>query len=400
MEEQRQIWIFNREILEHLKFPEFEWWKLVLVFVVLGVLGFYFLLVIIVDRRNKKALLRRKQRARLEGWLEDWGLESAEEYALREMAGEEDPLSLFHMLDNPRRFEKRVHEAAGEGGGQSFLERVRRHLGYHSDNLSVPIVSTRQLIVGDHLRFLVRDGLRPYNHYGIVTAVELRGITVQMTAEGFLAQQGKARDTELFYLRGNDMEYRFPLQVRSENPRGNSLVLTHQLVERGHAPRFTRLPILRTFSFTVRAELESQDDFEFVEDTVPPEKRKGVLLEMSEGGFSLALQSGVTAGHYIEFALPTPRGREIPIRGRILNCGPFGGGRWLVRCELRGVTPTQRSALAQLLRLAWRSRMKKVTRSKPSQGPRSGQPPRKTPKTPGNPKTPGPKGTSGTPGAP
>ena len=376
MEEERQIWIFNREVLENLKFPEFDMWKLVLVFVVLGVLVSYFLFVIYLDRRSKKAALRRKQQARVEGWLEEWELESGEEKVLREMAGgEEDALSLFQMLNHPRRFETRVHESFVEGGGHPFLDRVRRQLGYQSDNLSVPLVSTRQLIVGDHLRFLILDGLRPLNHYGIVTAVDTRGITVQLTEEGYLAQRGKALDSELFYLRGNDMEYRFRLQVRRENPRRNSLVLNHQLVERGHSPRYTRLPILRTFTFSVRAELESQDDSIFVEDIRPPEQLKGVLLEMSEGGFSLALHSAVTDGHYIEFSLPTPRGREIPICGRILKCGPFGGNRWLARCELRGVTPTQRSALAQLLRLAWRSRMGNIMGGRTRKGSSSGQPP-------------------------
>jgi hypothetical protein len=44
--------------------------------------------------------------------------------------------------------------------------------------------------------------------------------------------------------------------------------------------------------------------------------------------------------------------------GRVLDCRPFAGTRWLVRCEQRGLTSTQRNTLSQALRLEQQRRLK------------------------------------------
>ena len=85
-----------------------------------------------------------------------------------------------------------------------------------------------------------------------------------------------------------------------------------------------------------------------------------MLLEMSEGGFSLVLNREIPGSSYVSFELPRPRRRTLAMMGRVLDCRPFGGNRWLVRCELRGHTATQRSVLGQLLRMERQRRLRLI----------------------------------------
>lgn len=360
MEANRQVWVLDPRILDYLKFDEFHWWEILLIIGSLSALASYFLLVIYLDRRARAREKRLKQLARLQRWLAEWDLTPTEVESLQALSGDRKRISLYRLLSEPARFEAAVHRAAEAGQPLSFAERVRDALDYHSGNLRVPVVSTRQLVPGDHFRFAVWEGGRPQHHYGQVITVGPAGLTLELTDDGFRAVRGKGAEMDAFYLRGNDSEYRFPLRIRGAVAGRNLLTLAHQLVGGGQRPRGARLPIVKPMSFRVRTELAGPEAPEANLDLVPAQEMRGVLLEMSEGGFSLVLNSEIPGGSYVSFELPRPRRRTLAMMGRVLDCRPFGGNRWLVRCELRGLTATQRSVLGQLLRMERQRRLRLI----------------------------------------
>jgi hypothetical protein len=367
MPQDRHIWVLDPRVLDYVKFSQFQWWELLAIAAVLAALFSYALLAVFLDRRARARNRRLKRLARLETWLEAWQLAPEEEQALWELAGDRNPLALYTLLADPGTFERAVHQALAGGERLPFTERVREALGYHSDNLGIPIVSTRQLRAGDHFRFAVWEEGRPQHHYGVVTAVSPAGVAVELTDAGCKAVVGTRGESELFFLRGNDVEVRFPLTVRSMDRERNRLLLSHQLVRGGQRARSTRLPMLRPIAFRLHAQLSGptaeaqrgpQAGGDELVGGLPGREMRGALLEMSEGGFSMVILEPVAEGAYVEYAMPMPRGRTLPIMGRVLDCRPFAGSRWLVRCELRGLLPTQRSALSQMLRLEQQRRIK------------------------------------------
>ncbi|HKI98508.1 MAG TPA: hypothetical protein VKB51_08565 [bacterium] len=369
MKEDHYIGVLDPRILEYVKFSRFHWWEIGAIAVVLGALLGYALLAVVLDRRARARRRKHKQLSRLEAWLDAWRLEPDEEEALWELAGQRKPLALYALLAEPLRFERAVHEALISGKHLPFTERVRDALGYRSDNLSCPVVSTRQLMVGDHLRFAVWEEGRPQHHYAIVTAVSAAGLAVELTEAGFRDVTSARGETELFFLRGNDLEVRFPLAVRTADAERHRLLLAHQLVRGGQRPRSTRLPMLRPITFRLRAqaaELASPHALATGElaagqpGGAQGQEMRGALLEMSEGGFSMVTLHPVAEGAYVEHAMQLPRGRYLPIVGRVLDCRAFAGNRWLVRCELRGLTPTQRNTLSQVLRLEQARRLRAI----------------------------------------
>lgn len=366
MPDDRHFWVLDSRVLEYVKFSEFHWWELLLIAAGLSLLLGYALLALFLDRRERARERRGRHRARLEAWLERCALDREELAALAGLAGSARSQALYRLLADPVRFETAVHEAAAAGEHLGFLDRVREVLGYASGNLHVPIVSTRQLVPGDHFRFSVWEEGRPQHHFGVVTAVSPAGVAVELTAAGFRSVQSRGAETDLFYLRGNDVEYRFPLAIRSADGERHRLLLAHQLVRGGQRPRGTRLPMMRAIAFRVRrpvGELEAEIAGVVGEEAAPAparqgEERRGALLEMSEGGLSLVTQEPVAEGTYLDYEMPLPRGRLLPLVARVLDCRPFAGNRWLVRCELRGLSPTQRNTLSQALRLELQRRLR------------------------------------------
>jgi hypothetical protein len=378
MKEEQVHWLLDPRVLDYFKFRPFHWWEVGAIALVVGALAGYGLLVVFLDRRARAHRRRSKQLSRLETWLAAWQLAPEEEEALWELAGERKPLALYAVLADPVRFERAVHEALSGGEQLPFTAHVRDMLGYRSDNLSCPVVSTRQLMAGDHLRFTVWEEGRPQHHYGVITAVSPGGVAVELTEAGFRDVIGTRGAIEMFYLRDNDLEVRFPLQVRSSDAERHRLLLAHQLVQGGQRPRSTRLPMLRPVTVRVQSPLEEatgpvQPDWR---EGAPPAAEPGqepapqvpratqgrelraALLEMSDGGFSMVTLHAVAEGAYVHYEMPMPRGRTLPIVGRVLDCRAFAGNRWLVRCELRGLLPSQRNTLSQVLRLEQARRVK------------------------------------------
>ena len=376
MPDDRYFWVLDPRVLKYVRFAEFHWWQVLLILGVLGALASYALLAYVLDRRARARRRRIKQRARLDTWLAAWQLAPEEEDVLWELAATRDPLELYRLLADPVAFEAALHERLQGGERLAFIDEVRRALGYQSDNLATPIVSTRQLLPGDHFRFATWEAGRPLPHYGIVTAVSAAGVAVELNEAGFKAVTGTGGETDLFYLRGNDVEVRFPLVMRSMDAERHRLLLAHQLVRGGQRPRSIRLPMLRPVTFRLHTQLSAPtaaqaaarpapareaDDQAQPDAAVagaPGREMRGALLEMSEGGFSMVVLEAIAEGAYLEYPMPLPRGRTLPIMGRVLDCRPFTGNRWLVRCELRGLLPSQRNLLSQVLRLDQARRLK------------------------------------------
>jgi hypothetical protein len=361
MPESRHFWVLDDSVLQYVRFARFDWWQIVLIAGGLFALFAYVVLAVVLDRRSRARSRRIRHLTQLETWLEAAGLGDAEREALGALAGDDRPETLYRLLSDPVRFETQVHLALERGEALSFAGRLREVLGYHSGNGRVPVVSTRQLVPGDHFRFVVWEVGHPRHQYGVVVAVQPGGLLVELTEEGYQVVRARLEDCELFYLHEDDRETRFPMAVRSLDEAHHRLLLAHRLREKAQRPRGTRLPIVRPVTFHLRPTPEPAGE--------PGSGERGVLLELSEGGFSLVLQQQLAEGSYVEFLLPRPRRDPMTILGRVLNCRPFTANRWLVRCEMRGLTSDARGLLGQLLRLELHRRLRRKPRpQRPASG--------------------------------
>ncbi|MEE8434933.1 MAG: hypothetical protein V3S64_09120 [bacterium] len=351
MNPDRTIGELDPSVLEYFKFGAFSWWQLVIFFAAIAALAGYFFIGVLLNNMSNRRAKWAKQRSQVERWLEAWELDDAELEHLRLLAGELEPRSLYGFLGDPVRFEERIHEHWLAGRYFPVSERLRGQLGYYTDNLRGIVVSTRQLMPGDHFRFSTQAaGAKPRHFYGQMVSGGREGIVVEVSEGGCDFIRAHETESELFYLRGDDLEYRFPLKILGGDPQREHLVLAHQLVDFGHRPRAIRLPLVRPMEFSVRA-LPSDDR---AEDEQPGQiagaKVNGVLLELSEGGFSALVTRTFPAGVYFGFSLTLPRGRVLPILGRMIESRPFGGKSHIIRCEARGMSRERRNTLDRLLR--------------------------------------------------
>ncbi len=357
MEQERYVWLLDPKVLDYFKFAEFSWWQVVLFFAAFGAVGAYFLFGVLLHRYSLTRHRRRKDAERLERWLTAAELSEEELERLHEMAGDRRAPAVYRLLNDPARFERRVQEAYRAGHFPGFSERLRDLLGYHSQNPRIRVVSTRQLQAGEHFRFAVTASGRPRHFYGQLVRGGVDGFTVEVTEDGFAAIRENPTETELFFLRANDQEYRFPLSILGAEERLHRLHLAHGLVASGHRPRGFRLPMVRVMTFAVRTEVAGEDFSAPALEQVPAHTARGVLLDLSEGGFSLLLAELFPAGCYVSFTLTLPRERKLPILGRALEVRPFAGNRFLLRCELKGVSHEARNVLYQVLHMEQRRRL-------------------------------------------
>lgn len=228
MTEQPEFWLANGKIFEHFRFEGFSWWEILLVVLVLTTLCVYFFMVVLIDRRHRSSLRRRKVQKQLELWLEDWALEGPQLGLLRTLAEKKGPLALHRLLSDAGRFERAVHEGLARGLGLEFTDRIRGFLNYRSSDPRTTVISTRQLVVGDHLRFSLWEMSQPIHHYGRVISNKPMALVVQCTDEGWATIRGRADEVALFFLRDNDFEYPFPLRLQLQAAGENQLILEHQ----------------------------------------------------------------------------------------------------------------------------------------------------------------------------
>ncbi len=130
------------------------------------------------------------------------------------------------------------------------------------------------------------------------------------------------------------------------------------MVGNGQRPRSARLSLILEVPFRERV-LQEEPAAELDPTSPTSREEQGLLLDLSEGGFSMAHSRPIAEGHFLEFALPLKRGRSRPrLTGRVVECRAFSGNQYLIRCELRGLTPSQRNMLHQVVRLEQQNRLK------------------------------------------
>ena len=360
MEERRYFWVLERNPFDVIKLPEFTLLEGALIVGSLVALGLYVMLIVYLDALGKRRAKRAKQLAWLERWLEHVQLEPQDEEALDLLVGGTAPMARHDLLSDPMRLESRLHEALSEGLGitPQTAEKLRDTLGYTSHNLRVPVVSTRQLVTGDSVRIFCAAGGTPHHYYGKVAATGLHSFAIEVHEEAtkVVAQAGGVAD--LFYIRGQGLEYLFAHATVLPGNQPNRLVLRHMLVEADHTPRAARLPVMLEVNFRVHSIAESTLATSGA-DKPSSAGRKGLLLDLSTGGFCMGHERPIEVGRYIEFKLPLKRRRQVlTLMGRVRDSRAFGGEQWLSRCELRGLDSTQRKLLAHILSSEQTKRLK------------------------------------------
>ena len=359
MESKQYFWVFDRTIFDQIRLPEFTLLQGVLIVLGLSALALYFALIVFIDLRTRLKERRIRGQAKLKGWLERAELSPEELEGLYRLAGEATSSAHYDLLSSPERFERRVHEeiVAGRGSGLQFTEKLRAGVGYHSGNLLIPVISTRQFRPEDSIRLnLHREGT-PMQFYGTVREVGLTQFTVQVRKEAVKFAQETRNNVELFLLRGLGTECRFSCRPLHTAGRG-LLVLAHALMSHRESPRSARLPL--TLKVTFREKGSPGDTVaELDPETAPSEPQPGWLQDLSEGGFSITHAQKIREGRYIEFVLSLRRkGRELALTGRVLQCRSLSDGEWLSRCELRGQSPAERDLLQQVVGLAQSNRLR------------------------------------------
>ena len=366
MEKHRYFWVFDRTAFDQIALPEFTLLEGVLIVTSLILLGLYLLLIVFLDRRQRLRRLRGKQMAWLERWLAEAALTPGEGEQLDRLAGEATDSARYALLSDPVRFETRVHETLAAGpraGGGNLAEKLREKLAFHSHNLRVPVVSTRQFLPGDSLRLTLWQGGLPNHFYGRVveTGQEKFAVEIRPEAVKLVAAEGTA--AEMAYLRGLGLEYPFGDLAAQPGSRPERLVLRHGLTRIPRGARRARLPLLMEVSFrraNPSVQSEGEDKVADLDpEAAPARKERGLLLDVSSGGFAMGHRGEAAEGDYFEFSLPLRRGRRpLQLTGRVQQCRPFSGDQWLSRCALRGLTALERNRLTQILRLEQRNRLK------------------------------------------
>jgi len=362
MEEQQHFWVFDRTIFDQIEFPALSPFEGFLIVLGLSALFGYVMLIAYLDRRSRRKTQEAKEIAWLERWLEYAQLPPGQLGSLEKLAGGHDPQLLLQLIRNPVRFEQRVHEeiTSGRGGHLSFIDDVRGKLRFHANNLRAPVVSTRQLMPNDAVRLSLWEAGNPRHYYGRVVKSDLETFTVELKTEAVRAALANTGELELYHLRGHGWEIRFGCQTKGTGESPNHICFKHALTGKGQRPRTARLPLVIEIPFRVRT-LSQDAVAELDPDQRTSKPEPGLLLDISEGGFSIVHQNQVPVGHYLEFELPLKRGRKKPLlKGRLVECRPFGGGQWLSRCELKGASPSQLNLLHQVVRMEQQNRARSL----------------------------------------
>jgi hypothetical protein len=367
MSERRYFWILDPAGLDQIKIPLFGWVQAALVLGAFLFLGGYLVAVWYLDRTIAFKSKSDQKSADVRRRLAPAGLDDAAMSALYRVAHAHSEAKLYRVLGEPVGFETRVHEAleSGESQGLECIPRVREHLGYTADNYLVPLVSTRQLTVGIGVRLSPRGTGPSGHHYGSVDAVGDGGFTIRLGQDGLNPSESAASDMDLVILRGQDLEHRFPFVPDGPIRNPTRVRLRHVLAEGRQRPRQIRLPVLLDVNFDVRVPHGSGVD-DLDPDLAPSEIERGVLYDLSDGGFALISQRDQPPGRYLRVSVPLRRGgRHIELMGRIAASRAIGPSQFMVHAVLRGLDPKQRQLLHQVVMHEQSRRLKTLARIRP-----------------------------------
>ncbi|MBI3993248.1 MAG: PilZ domain-containing protein [Candidatus Lambdaproteobacteria bacterium] len=360
MDQQRYFWVFDRTIFDQIRLPEVTWTEGALIAAALCGFAGYLFFIRYLDHRVQQRMRRERHAAHLERLLEKAALEQHEMDTLADLAGGRDFDHLYPFMTRPERFEAAVHDAIrrGHGGRLGFIDVLRGRLGFHSDNLRAPVVSTRQLEPGDSMRITIWEGGLPHHFYGTIRDVGLHTFTVTLREDALKAILRAPGDCELYHVRGLDVEYRFPCRFIRENPSAGALRIYHALVQEAHGARRTRLPLLRDIDYQlVQPHMDMVSDLD--PELAPSPAMPALLFDLSEGGFAIVTDNPVPEGRLVRINLPLKKGRgRLTLSGRIKESRAFSGNQWFTRCETRGLSSSQRNYLQQILRMEHQRRQK------------------------------------------
>lgn len=380
--EETKFWVFDYEKFRQIEFPKVDMVEIFLIIGGLTALVLYYFLTRTLHFRSQKKQKDTARYAQMGRWLNHAKLTPHQLENLSALADGDSPPALYSLLGNPFTFEKAIHRVVAKTPEEnekvsvsdlSFVEPLRDVLGYHTDNLRVPVFSTRQLMPGDPMRLTLWEGGLPRHCYGKVLSNSLEKFEMQLDATS-LKTVPMGEPVEVFYLRGDILEYGFACLPHTA---GAGKLVLHHALNRNQA-RTARLLILMEMNVQI---LTSAEDFETASLIHPP-PCPGLLLDLSTGGFAMATGKQTKAGDFLRFSLPLKRGRRKMLRltGKVLETKPFSRGQWLSRCELKGLSRAEQGYLTQIVRLEQTNRTRvlatpgKKNKQKPS-------PPAKKPTT-------------------
>ncbi len=364
MNDDRFVWIFDRTIFDQIELPQFGWFEVLLLLGAIAFFTAYLASVRYLERRFERNAKWNRKAADLLRRLEPAQLDGAQMAALHRLAGTRSQTRLYRFLSDPIAFESRLHEAIenGEGRDLGFVRELREHLGYGSNNFLAPLVSTRQLRTGNGLRIAAMGRNLPRHHYGTVEQVGHESFTIRLGAEGLSPAEMAAPDLELFFARGRDLEYRFPLRLAGSIQDPHRIEVRHTLTVLDERPRQIRLPLLVEARYQVRsAHAHAADALD--PDLAPSDAEDGVLFDLSDGGFALVTRRELEVGRYLHLTVPMKRrGRQLVLMGRVTACRSVGPERWMAHAVLRGLTRQQRHYLHEVVMHEQNRRFKTLAR--------------------------------------
>jgi len=350
MEDNGYIWMIDRRVLEYIRFHEFSWLEIGLIVVGLAALVLYGVFAYYVDRRTRHRERKKADRRKLSDWLGPMSLSQEEYNLLKGLTETNNWRGLYQLLSDAREFEVVLHKAISQDPALSALgEKVRETRRFKSNNLNIPVVSTRQFVNGDVFLLAVPEGSEENHLFAWVEKVTSEYFTLQFSDEDFKNVKKHQDKVESNYLRGMEIEHPFPWEVMGEDREHNLLLMRHTLTPTDRNPRKIRLPFGHNINVTIHGSLSPENLEDSNGNGTQGVTKSAQLLDLSDGGFSLLYENEIWKGHYITMHLSRTGGHGLPLTGKVLESRPFKDGKWLVRCEMKGVTPAKQSHLSLLL---------------------------------------------------
>jgi hypothetical protein len=198
-----------------------------------------------------------------------------------------------------------------------------------------------------------------------VESASLDTFTIRLGPEGFGSVPPRAAEMDLFVMRGQDLEYGFPFLPAGPPRDSTRIVLRHALAQLDRPPRQIRLPLLIEVTYEERAAHGHEADA-LDPDLAPGGEERGILYDLSDGGFALVTRRAHPVGRFLRLIVPLRRaGRRVLLMGRIAGCRRLRGEHWMVHATMRGLGRKQRHILHQVVIHEQNRRQKTLARIRP-----------------------------------
>ncbi|MDH4225837.1 MAG: hypothetical protein OEW12_09345, partial [Deltaproteobacteria bacterium] len=200
---------------DKINWPTFGWLELTITLVLVGMVAGYFFTLTSWHQKWLEGRRQKKKWIAAQAGLDRAGLNPAEMESLEILADAQNQGELLDFLSIPPHLEISLHETLKHEPPErwGFTTRLRQAFRYQSYNLQIPLVSTRQLSLGDHVRITLWGGVMPKNYYGRVVESTLSNFAVELGGGGLEDAWEKKPEMDLYVLRSPDLETPFPCQV-------------------------------------------------------------------------------------------------------------------------------------------------------------------------------------------